>query len=126
MKHQLLSIGLCSVLAVASCKDSDEDERPGARGLAASPMTAGQSSNAAQPPKIDAQQAIAAATAAVPGSAQEVRLESRAGKPEYEVSVLPKGASSRVRVEVDATSGQVTRSGGASAKDDDEDEDERR
>lgn len=76
--------------------------------------------------KIDAQQAIAAATAAVPGSAQQVRLESRGGKPEYEVTVLPKGATSQVRVDVDAISGQVTRSsqGSERAKDDDDDDDE--
>ncbi len=84
---------------------------------------------AQQAPKLDAQQAITAAVAAVPGSAQEVRLESRGGKRAYEVTVLPKGSSSRVRVEVDAVTGQVARSEqlkaqSASGRENDEDEDE--
>src|SRR5215472_11600925 len=68
------------LLALASCKDSDERARSAAR-------TASEE-RSMKPPvaKIDAQQAIAAATAAVPGSAREVRLESRAGKLEYEVT----------------------------------------
>jgi uncharacterized membrane protein YkoI len=86
---------VAGVLALASCKDSDEERRSDSRAQAVAPQSV----------KVDAQQAIAAATAAVPGSAQEVRLESRKGKPEYEVMVLPSGATSRVRVEVDATNG---------------------
>lgn len=107
---------LAGIFAIASCKDTDEEGRSETRAQAAAPTSV----------KVDATQAIAAATAAVPGSAQEVRLESRGGKPEYEVMVLPSGATSRVRVEVDAATGQVTKSGSTSARNDDEDEDERR
>jgi uncharacterized membrane protein YkoI len=108
-----------SVLALTACRDTDEDERTTAGAMAVDPKPA--NAQAQHTAKIGGQQAIAAATAAVPGSAQEVRLESRGGKSEYEVTVLPKGGSSRTHVEVDAATGQVTRSGTAPG-DDDEDE----
>ncbi len=113
---------LAALLALASsCKDTDGKARSSAG------ATASQERGRSMQPagaKIDAQQAIAAATAAVPGSAREVRLESRAGKPEYEVIVMPKGATSQVRVDVDAVSGQVTRSSQATERDKDDDDDD--
>jgi uncharacterized membrane protein YkoI len=119
----VVTLALGGVLLFTSCRDRDEDERPrlvASSGRQAAPQA--ESAQAAKTAKIDAQQAIAAATAAVPGSAQEVRLDSRSGKPEYEVAVLPSGASSRVRVEVDATTGQVTKRENESSKDDDDDD----
>lgn len=113
MKAKYAMAGLLVALAVAACRDSDEERST--RAQAVDPQSV-------KSVKIDAQQAMAAATTAVPGMAQEVRLESRAGKPEYEVMVLPKGSGSRVRVEVDAASGQVVKSGSSSDEDDDEDE----
>lgn len=112
MKAKWAMAGLIvTLLGAAACTDSDE--RPSTRASAVD----------ARSVKVGAQQAIAAATAAVPGTAQEVRLESRAGKPEYEVMVLPKEGSSRVRVEVDAASGQVVKSGRGTERDDDDDND---
>lgn len=111
---------LAALLALASsCKDTDEDAQ-----AAAGARTAEGGGRPLQPAgaKIDAQQAIAAATAAVPGSARGVRLESRGGKPEYEVIVMPKGATSPVRVDVDAVSGQVSRSSQATEGDKDDDD----
>ncbi len=107
MKAKWAMAGLIvTLLGAAACTDSDE----------ARPVD----SASARSVKVGAQQAIAAAIAAVPGTALEVRLESRAGKPEYEVMVLPKEGSSRVRVEVDATSGQVVKRGGGTERDDDD------
>jgi uncharacterized membrane protein YkoI len=73
---------------------------------------------------VDAQQALAAAIAVVPGSAQEMRLEARGGKPAYEVTVTPKAGGTPVLVEVDATTGQVTRSESATDADHEVDDDD--
>ncbi len=126
MKKKVLLFAAAGVLALAACRDSDEDERAGARALAPSPQALAGDAASVKPDaatQIDAQQAIAAATAAVPGSAREVRLESRGGKPEYEVTVVPKGGNSRMRVDVDATSGQVLKSGRGTERDGDDDKD---
>jgi uncharacterized membrane protein YkoI len=114
MKVEFALAGLCAALLVAGCQSTKS---------AGSPRS--DQGVEARATRVDAQQALAAATAAVPGRAQDVRLESRDGKPEYAVIVLPAAGGSPVRVEVDAASGQVMKSEAAeeSAREDDEDDD---
>ncbi len=122
-KTSLLLIAALAVVAVSGC--TDDDEGPRVRGRTAPAQaaagSAGAAAGGAPSAKIDAQQAITAATTAVPGSAREVRLDAHGGKPEYDVTVMPKSGGSLVRVEVDAMSGQVVKSGGRADRDDDDD-----
>lgn len=106
---------LAGVIAMAACEDG---ERPPA--MRSASTIGGIGSARSAPPGIDARRAIAAAITAVPGPAQEARLETHGWKRQYEVTVIPKGGGAPVRVDVDATSGKVLKAVPKTGRDDDD------